>query len=201
MKKITSITNENGTFYCDADSVVGFYERYYSTEYFLESVSEYHHSFNGHWICFDNLVIPDGIRKLGKYFRSFDDPDPYNLRRGLFVGAEIKGELSLPESLRYIGEHSFMGAKIGRVVLPRGLRGISCCAFLRGEIGEVVIPYGFGENIFGGYDEQDEAGRVEVGGRQFKESFIGKLYLPENFNCDVKCALLPEAKIGEIIRY
>ncbi|MBR6808139.1 MAG: hypothetical protein IKM46_07150 [Clostridia bacterium] len=202
MKRINKISNENGAFFCEGDCLVGFSSYNSDVVSFLRGMTgEDRLSYSGYRESFGAFAVPEGIRKVGRYFLSFNEPDPYSLQSGLFVDSEVKGELMLPDSLRYIGMHFFMGAVIGRLTLPRELRGISCGAFLRSTVGELIVPRGFGENIRGGYDEPDEAGVVEVGGRQFKESYIEKLYLPEEFKGNVKRALFPEANIGEIIRY
>ena len=151
-----------------------------------------------------DLIFPDGIIKIGWYWRSDRKvPNELNeLEYGLFRNTVISGEVRFPDSLKYIGEHTLFGAEIGRLTLPKALRGISCGAFMHANIKEVVIPYDFPSNyeIFG-YREIDVDGILERGGRQFKESRIEKLYLPEDFDDNICAICFREANIREIVRY
>lgn len=102
------------------------------------------------------LDIPEGVRVIPEW---------------AFRNCEIMGRLTFPKSLRVIstgGAGAFSWSKLPHVELPETLEELGDFAFGHSSMRSVRIPKGLKSEY----------------GRQFKESSIGTLYLPEEFRAD-----------------
>ena len=102
------------------------------------------------------LDIPEGVRVIPEW---------------AFRDCEILDRLTFPKSLRMIstgGAGAFSWSKLPHVELPEALEELGDFAFGHSKMRSLRIPKGLKSEY----------------ARQFKESIIGTLYLPEEFRAD-----------------
>lgn len=105
----------------------------------------------------EDLIIPQGVTRIGT--RALD-----SLR--------VTGQIRFPESLQAIGteiwETGISWCDLPDVVIPRGVKEMTSFAFGKCDLRSLRLPPGI----------------VFIGGRHFKGSHIGTLYLPESCKND-----------------
>ena len=72
-----------------------------------------------------SLTLPEGILSIGK---------------DAFQGSEIRGEVIIPSTCRYIGNYAFDGSKMSSVIFPDDLAYLGEYSFARTRIKDILIP-------------------------------------------------------------
>ena len=134
-----------------------------------------------------DIVIPNGVVSIG--YGAFGP----TIDAGRYVGLPIYGTLTLPESLKYIGQDAFNSASLlGELKLPSSIEYIGDCAFGYNEFsGELILP----ENL------------KELGSRAFAcNKFKGSLKIPYGVTripgeCFWACSFNGELNLHDNIQY
>ncbi len=200
--KLNIITNGCGAFFVDEEGILQDFKPsknnpIINDEYIIHYNYEYSTNKS---IC--NLIVPEGVR---------------GFRKDFLRGIRVLERFVLPDSLEEIGNYSsdfanergcvFANCVLPKVIIPQNVKMIGCFAFGHSHIEELVLPkYNhIPLRLF-------EPKYIHIPNlRQFKDGYIGKLFLPIelkrafNHGCESKDGKgifwLHNAKLGEIIYY
>ena len=131
-----------------------------------------------------DLIIPEGVRCIGN-----GDPDSYSFERA-FCDAIVMGRLRFPSTLESLGNGVLSSCLIADMELPGTVRYIGSGAIMQCYIQRLRIGAGL--------PAPEPEGKLVCGGRQFKETIIGTLVVPEGYPYR---RLMPEARIDQLVTY
>ncbi len=186
--RLKPIKNECGTFYVDEYGILQDFHPSCNNPFIEDEYENHDHYTYSSNKSIRNLIIPEGVKGFeGCSFR----------------GIRVLEKFELPESLEEIGDDSFQddkrqcvfaGSILPKVIIPENVKKIGIFAFGHCHINELLLP----ASIHSCY------------GRQFKDGYIGRLYLPVELMdfymgraCreDMGWIRWPSTKVGEVVYY
>lgn len=178
--KDSCFKNDTGRFYCDESGMITFFQ---SDE--KNKLHQPPHGF-GNEQYMKNLVIPNGVKRIG----FFDDNDyKMDVSSVTFRGIHVVGKVRFPETLISLGAGTFSDCLMMDLELTASLVEIGAGVMMGCYIHKLRIP----ENMPIPYTQE-----LFCVGRQFKETIIDTLIVPQNYPYK---GLMPEALIENIVFY
>ena len=132
-----------------------------------------------------------------------------NIGASAFYNCRSLRQVTLPESLKSIGDNAFACSGLEEVGLPHNVRFIGDLAFSKTHISSITIPEGvttFGKDAFSAIKELNHVvlpeSLAEIPDRAFYSSGIKSLRLPNNlkaigeyafWNSDLECLVIPDS--------
>ena len=143
-----------------------------------------------------NLLIPEGVEKISGTWSGGGDHETF--REYIIIE-----KLRFPQTLDEIGDCAFSGCLIMDMELPLSLRGIGSGSFMCCYIHTLRIPKGLPApeiscDMPPGNDHWEQAKKkgLACGGRQFKETIINTLIVPQDYPYS---RLMPAARIDNVV--
>ena len=163
-KKETALHSKSGTFYIDCQGIVQRFEPATDNQFIEEETEiEVIYKYTTHR-SIHTFIVPEGVK-------GFDS--------GFMRGTRVLDRFELPEGLLSIGNNLFdqdgecncvfANCILPKVIIPESVKEIGLYAFGHSHIDSIQLP----KSLQSPY------------GRQFKDSFIGKLILPKEWEGEV----------------